>query len=90
MDSDMWLSSDDSSNDKIIEQLEDELMIIYTTMYVCTNIKDFFNSNEQEDGGQGVLDHNHRVHDILLHMKVIPQIFKTLTNFMKVIASHVR
>lgn len=30
-----------------------------------------FYSNNQEDEGQGVIDHNHGVHDILLHMKVI-------------------
>lgn len=50
-------------------------------MYVCTNIKDIFNSNEQEDGGKGVVDHNYNAHDIRLHMKVIPQIFKTLMDF---------
>lgn len=50
-------------------------------MYVCTNIKDIFNSNEQEDGGKGVVDHNYDAYDIRLHMKVIPQIFKTLTDF---------
>lgn len=40
MDTDMWISSDNSSNDKILEELEDEYMVIYTMMYVPNNPKD--------------------------------------------------
>lgn len=50
-------------------------------MVVCANTWEFFNPNELEYRGDGVVVHNYGVHDVCLHMKVIFNISKTLTNF---------
>lgn len=81
MDIDMWLSSNDGSNDKTLEKLEDDVMVINTTMVVCANMWEFFSPNELKDGGQGVVDHNCSVHDAPLHMRTVPYNFKTFMNF---------
>ena len=47
MDTNMWLSS----NDEILEELEDEFMVTCNMMAICANTLEFFNPNEQEDGG---------------------------------------
>ena len=81
MDTYMWLDSDDSSNDEILEELEDEFKVFYTMVAICANTWKFFNPNELKYGGQGAVDHNRGVHDVILLMRAIPENFKTLTNF---------
>ena len=51
----MWIDSDDSSHDDILEKLEDEVMVFYTMMAICAHSWAFFDPNELEDGGQGVV-----------------------------------
>ena len=61
----MWcFLPNDSSDDKILEVLEDEFMVNYAILYVCANTWEVFNPNELEDGGQGVVDHNHGLYDV--------------------------
>lgn len=74
----MWFSFNNSSNDMILEELEDEFMVIYTMMFICINVCEFLNPNELEEGGQGVVDHNHIVHGVFLHMRAIHEIWRPL------------
>ena len=74
MDTNMWIVFDDSSNDEILEEFDDKLMVSYTIMVICANTREFNNPNELEDGSQGVVDHNHGVHGVhgvLWHMRMI-------------------
>ena len=54
MDNNMWLSSYDSSDDNILEEMKDKFMVIYTMMHVCPHTWEFFNPNVLKGGGQSV------------------------------------
>lgn len=55
----MWLSSNDCSNDEILKDLDDKFIVFYTMESICANTWKFFNPNELEDGGQGIVDRNY-------------------------------
>ena len=65
----MVFPPDDSSDDKILEVLEDGFMVIYTIVYVCV-------VDVQNRGVYGVYFYFY----FYWHMRAIPQNFKTLMN----------
>ena len=50
MDIDVWHDPNNSSNDEILEEHEDELIVFYTMIAICANTWEIFNPNELEDG----------------------------------------
>lgn len=79
------VDSDDSSgtdtDGEILQELEEDILIVYTMMMVACNTHNMFNPNKFEEGGQTTVNHNVGVTDILSRMREVPVLFKVLTNF---------
>jgi hypothetical protein len=77
MATDMWMDFDDD----ILEELDKNFLVVYTMMVVCAMTLDSSNLNGPKEGRCGAIAHKRGVHDLLYHMRVIPQYFKIVTNF---------
>ena len=51
-------------NDEILQELEEDMLLIYTMMMATCNTHNLLNSNELEEGGQLIVDHNVVVIDV--------------------------
>ena len=68
-------------DDDSLEESDNKCLIVYTMMVVCAMTLDSFNLNGLKEGGRGTIADNRGVHDLLYHMRVIPQYFKIVTKY---------
>lgn len=51
-------SSGTDMGDEILQELEEDILIVYKMMMVSCNAYHSFNANELEEGGQVIVNHN--------------------------------
>lgn len=75
MDNVPFLNSDGSSgmdmDDEIVQELEEDILIVYTMMMASCNTHHLSNANELEEGGWTTVNHNEGVTDILRCMREV-------------------
>lgn len=79
MDSNAQLGFD--TVEKLLQELENNILSVYTMMMATWNTCNLFNTNELDKGGQHTINHNEGDSDILSQMYEVPSLFKTLTDF---------
>lgn len=56
-------------DDEVLQELEENISIVYTMMIVTCNIHNLFNPNKLEEGGQTTVNHNVGVTGVLNWMR---------------------
>lgn len=67
--------------EKLLQELENNILLVYTMMMAACNTCNLFNANELDKGGQHTINHNEGDIAILSQMYEVPTLFKTLTDF---------
>jgi len=73
-----------SSDEEILEDMDEDNMVIFHCMAIACNSHNFFTSHEIEEGVGQSMDVRVGVKDILTTMRATPHLFKSLTNFILV------
>ena len=72
-------SYDTDIDEEILLKLEEDILIVFMMIMPCTNLTEFFNSNELEDGSQTTVNCNIGANDILALARAVPPLFKVPT-----------
>jgi hypothetical protein len=67
--------------EKMLQELEDNVLLVYTMVMAACNTCNLFNTSDLDKGGQHTINHNEGDTDILSQMYEVPSLFKTLTDF---------
>lgn len=78
-------SSEMEMDDKILQGLEEDILIVYIMMRVAYNTQKLFNPNKLEEGGQKNINHNVGVTNGLSQMRDMPTLFN---DYFKVYGFH--
>ncbi len=70
-----------SSDEEILEDMDDDNMAIFHWMMIACNSHNFFTSHEIEEGMGQSMDARIGVQNILTTMWITPHLFKSFTNF---------
>jgi hypothetical protein len=55
-------------------------LIVFMMMITCIDLTKILNYNKLEEGRQSIVNHNISMNDILALARVVPPLFKVLTN----------
>lgn len=68
-------------DEEILQELVDNILLVYIVMMAACHIHNLFNANKLDEGGQPTSNHNEADTNILSHMREVPPLFKALTIF---------
>ena len=70
-----------NTNDEILQELGEEILIIYTMIMVACKTHNMFNPKELEEGDQTIINHNVGVTNVLSWILKVSALVRVLTNF---------
>lgn len=80
-----FVDSNDSSTmdtfNEILQELEEDILIVFTMSMIACNSHNLFNLNKLEEGTQQTFNHSMRIMHVLGRMHKVFALFKILSNF---------